>query len=399
MNYQYVGKAMSGEKIKGKIEAETVKEALASLEQDGLLIFNIAETKPWNKDIVLHKKLKNKEFVLFLRQYATLIHAGISISDATKTMIEQTSSNVLKDALLDIDKQLDQGQALSKSVERRPKIFPNLLVNMIKAGEASGKLDEILNQMADYYEKEYRNRQKVISALLYPSVVGVVTLVLTVFLLVFIVPQFVSMFQSFGEDIPAYTKFVLNLSQFVASFWWVLFVLAALFVASVKYMMRYDSFVYRMDTLKMKFPLLGVLVHKGVMVRMTQTLATLVNSSVPILQSVEITEKVVGNRVIQDVLVDARKALEVGDSMTKPMKGHWAFPALVVQMMQIGEKTGTLDNMLVKVADFYEEEVEQLSNRIKTLIEPIMIIILAVIVGSIITAIIIPMFSLFQSFQ
>nr|WP_163971636.1 type II secretion system F family protein [Oceanobacillus halotolerans] len=397
MNFQYTGKRISGQKIKGKIEADSKKEALTELEKNGLIIFGIDETKPWNKDIVLNKKVKHKDFIIFLRQYATLIHAGISISDATKTMVKQTDNYALRTALIDIDKQLDQGQALSKAAERHPKVFPTLLVNMIHAGEASGKLDEILNQMADYYEKEYENRQKVISALTYPSIVGVITIFLSMFLLVFIVPQFVSMFNSFGEDIPAFTQFVLNLSNFVGSYWWVLFVVVVLLAILYKYFMQYEAFAYRMDIIRMKFPFLGVLVHKGALVRMTQTLSTLVNSAVPILQSVEITERVVGNHVIRDVLAQSRKSLEVGESLAKPMNDHWAFTALVVQMIQIGEKTGTLDQMLAKAADFYEEEVNQLSERIKTLIEPLMIIILTVIVGSIIAAVIIPMFSLFET--
>lgn len=397
MNYQYSGKKITGQPIKGKIEADSKKDALFQLEKDSLIIFDIGETKSWNKDIVLNKKVKNKDFVIFLRQYSTLIHAGISISDATMTMMKQTESLVLKNALEDIMKQLDQGQTLSKATERHPKVFPSLLVNMIRAGEASGKLDEILEQMADYFEKEYRNRQKVISALLYPSVVGVITLLLSMFLLIFIVPQFVGMFHSFGEDIPAYTKFVLSLSNWVASFWWVLFVLVGLCLVIYHYLKHNSAFVNRITIIKMKFPFLGILIHKGALVRMTQTLSTLVNSSVPILQSVEITERVVDNLVIQNVLVKSRKSLEIGESLTTPMKNHWAFPALVVQMIQIGEKTGTLDHMLTKTADFYEEEVEQLSNRIKVLIEPIMIIVLAFIVGGIILAVVIPMFSLFEN--
>ncbi|MYL60808.1 type II secretion system F family protein, partial [Virgibacillus halodenitrificans] len=264
-------------------------------------------------------------------------------------------------------------------------------------GEASGKLDDILNQMADYYEKEYRNKQKIISALLYPAVVGIVTLVLSIFLLVFIVPQFVTMFRSFGEEIPAYTKFVLSLSEWAGLFWWLVPVLGVLGFILYKYFIQYDPFRYRIDVGKLKFPFIGVLVHKGALVRTTQTLSTLVNSAVPILEAVEITEKVVGNRVIEEVLVKARDSLEVGESITEPMKKHWAFPALIIQMIQIGEKTGTLDHMLTKAAEFYEEEVEQLSNRIKTLIEPLMIIILTVIVGGIITAVVIPMFSLFEN--
>ncbi|MFB4166720.1 type II secretion system F family protein [Virgibacillus sp. JSM 102003] len=397
MNYQYSGKLASGHKTKGKIEADSKKDALIRLEKDSIIVIKIDETKSWNKELSINRSIKNKDFVIFLRQYATLIHAGISISEATKTMARQTDNNALRQALTAIDKQLDQGQALSKAVESHPKVFPSLLVNMIRAGEASGKLDDILNQMADYYEKEYRNKQKVVSALLYPGVVGVITLLLSMFLLVFIVPQFVGMFNSFGEEIPAYTQFILSLSDWVSAFWWVLIAVALLGIAIYKSLLKNDKFSYRADKLKIKFPFIGVLAHKGVLVRMTQTLSTLVNSSVPILQSVEITEKVVGNRVIQDVLKQSRKSMEVGESIANPMKEHWAFPALVVQMIQIGEKTGTLDHMLSKAAAFYEEEVEQLSNRIKTLIEPLMIIVLTIIVGSIITAVVIPMFSLFEN--
>lgn len=399
MDFQYSGKSQIGRKVNGKIEAESKDHALNLLEKDGHIIFEIKEIKPWNKDIVLNTKLNNKDFIIFLRQYATLIRAGISISEATKTMVIQTSNYALTTALKDIDKRLEQGQALSKSAAKHPRVFPELLVNMIAAGEASGRLDDILNQMADYYEKEYRNKQTIISALLYPTIVGVITVIMSFILLTFVVPQFVSMIDSFGGDIPAYTQFVLNLSDFAISFWWIVLLLVALIVFIYRYLLKYDDFVYRVDTLKMKIPVLGTLIQKGALVRMTQTLSTLYNSSVPILQAVEITEKVVGNRVIEDVLKQAKKSLEDGESITKPMENHWAFPPLVVQMIRIGEKTGSLDQMLMKVAEFFEEEVNQLSERIKTLIEPIMIVILAIIVGGIVMAIVIPMFSLFENLQ
>lgn len=399
MNFQYFGKSQLGRKVSGKIEAESKDHALNLLEKDGHIIFKLEETKPWNKAIILNKKLNNKDFIIFLRQYATLIRAGISISEATKTMITQTTNYALKIALKDIDKKLEQGQALSKSAADHPNVFPELLVNMIAAGEASGRLDDILNQMADYYEKEYRNKQTVISALLYPSIVGVITVLMSIVLLTFVVPQFVTMIQSFGEDIPAYTQFIMNLSDFAISYWWIAFLLVALVMLLYRYLLRYDDFVYQVDTIKMKIPILGTLIQKGVLVRMAQTLSTLYNSSVPILQAVEITERVVGNRVIEDVLKQSKKSLEDGESITNPMVNHWAFPPLVVQMIKIGEKTGSLDQMLMKVAEFFEEEVNQLSERIKTLIEPIMIVILAVIVGGIVMAIVIPMFSLFENLQ
>ncbi|GAA0447665.1 type II secretion system F family protein [Lentibacillus halophilus] len=399
MNFDYSGKRFSGERVKGQMEAETKNEALNELEQGGIIVVSITETKPWNKDISWNRRLKNKDFVVFLRQYATLIHAGISISEATKTMGRQTGNATLQSALEDIDKQLERGEGLSVAADRHPDVFPELLVNMIHAGEASGKLDEILNEMADYYEKEHSNRRKLVSALMYPSIVGIITLLLTMFLLMFVVPQFVSMFESFGEDIPAYTQLVLSLSDWVSAYWWMLLVLVVVGVLVYKYAVQFPAVVYRMDYFKMKCPFLGRLAHKAVLVRMTQTLSTLVNSSVPILQALEITERVVGNKVMQHVLADARESLESGESMTRAMEDHWAFPPLVVQMVQIGEKTGTLDHMLQKAAKFYEEDLDQMANRIQTLIEPIMIILLTVIVGSVIVSVVLPMFSLFENIQ
>ncbi|MFC3040114.1 type II secretion system F family protein [Virgibacillus xinjiangensis] len=399
MNYQYTGKRSAGRTENGKIEAETKREALQKLENRGLIVTELKETKPWNKDIVLNKQVKNKEFIIFLRQYATLIHAGIPISDATKTMMQQTGNYLLRTSLDDIDKQLDKGEALSDAASGHPKVFPPLLVNMIRAGEASGRLDEILNDMADYYEKTYRNKQRIISALLYPTVVGVITIFMSIFLLVFIVPQFVSMFRSMGEELPAYTQFILELSGWMGSWWWVLLLFAASVFLAIRYMKQFERFVYQFDRLAMKFPLLGALVHKGALARMTQTLSTLVSSSVPILQSLEITKNVVGNKVLQQALEEAEESLIQGESLAEPMKGNWAFPPLIVQMIQVGEKTGTLDQMLARTASFYEEEVEQLSSRIKTMIEPLMIIILTVMVGSIIAAVVIPMFGMFDNMQ
>ncbi|MGM8212356.1 type II secretion system F family protein [Virgibacillus sp. W0430] len=398
MNFQYEAKRLSGERLKGKIDADNKTEALRELEKEGYIIYHIEETKPWNKDLAFHRKIKNKDFVIFLRQYATLIQSGIPIATATNTMAQQTNIYMLKIALEDIYKRLRQGQSLSSSAMIHPTIFPELLISMIEAGEASGKLDDILGQMATYYEKQYTNRQKILSALMYPTIVGIITFVLVVFLLIFVVPQFVSMFNSFDQELPFYTKLIVNLSQWAGNYWWIFFVFLLLLVVFYQRAMKNGSFAYKMDVIKMKIPIFGQLVYKGAFVRATQTLSTLFYSGVPILQAVEITEKVVGNRVIRGIFVQSRNALTSGKSMTTPMQGHWAFPTLVVQMIQIGEQTGTLDSMLLKVAHFYEEEVEHLSERIKTMIEPLIIVVLAVVVGGIILAIVLPMFSMFENF-
>lgn len=398
MDFQYVGRSITGNRTKGNIEADSKQQALKKLESRGLIVINLEETKPWNKDITYFQRVKNKDFTIFLRQYSTLIHSGINISEATKTMTHQTDSQLLKKTLVDIDKKLDQGIPLSKATEMHPKVFPSLLVHMIHAGEASGQLDEILHEMADYYEKQYQNQQKIITALLYPTVVGAITIILGLFLLMFVVPQFVNMFQSMGQELPLYTQLIIQSSEIAGKYWWILIPIIVAIMVGYFYIKRSDSLQIYLDTLKMRIPLTGKLVQQGALVRLTKTMSTLVNSAVPMIEAVDITSKIVQNRVMEEVLNDSKNALTNGDSLAKPMKNHWAFPKLVIQMIEIGEKTGSLDQMLHQAALFYEQEVDQLSTRIKTLIEPFMIVFLTVFVGGVIVAIVLPMFNMFEQF-
>ncbi|MFS0749001.1 type II secretion system F family protein [Oceanobacillus sp. 1P07AA] len=398
MDFQYVGRSITGNRTKGNIEADSKQQALKKLESRGLIVINLEETKPWNKDITYFQRVKNKDFIIFLRQYSTLIHSGINISEATKTMTHQTDSQLLKKTLVDIDKKLDQGIPLSKATEMHPKVFPSLLVHMIHAGEASGQLDEILHEMADYYEKQYQNQQKIITALLYPTVVGAITIILGLFLLMFVVPQFVNMFQSMGQELPLYTQLIIQSSEIAGKYWWILIPIIVAIMVGYFYIKRSDSLQIYLDTLKMRIPLTGKLVQQGALVRLTKTMSTLVNSAVPMIEAVDITSKIVQNRVMEEILNDSKNALTNGDSLAKPMKNHWAFPKLVIQMIEIGEKTGSLDQMLHRAALFYEQEVDQLSTRIKTLIEPFMIVFLTVFVGGVIVAIVLPMFNMFEQF-
>ncbi|GAA0361924.1 type II secretion system F family protein [Alkalibacterium iburiense] len=396
--YAYKAKAKDGQTIKGKIESPSKKEALNELNHMNLIVF---EVEPLNsilsKEIYIGSPLKQKEFVLFLRQFATLIEAGILLVDAIELLSEQTDSKVLKEALEDVVRDLKEGITLSQALEEHPKLFPELLVQMIRSGEVSGQLEEVLDRMATYYEKQYRIKQKVSTALTYPMVVASFALIITIFLLVAIVPIFGDMFASFGSELPLITQLVLNLSHTIQRYWWIFALLMMTLILLFNFLKKKETVAYYIDKWSLKIPIIGQFIQKATLARMTQTLSSLINSSVPILQAVDITSDVVGNRVVKEVLDGSKKSLERGESLATPMEDHWVFPPLISQMIRVGESSGALDDMLKKVADVYDQEVEEASDKLQSLIEPVLIIFLAVVVGFIVLSIVVPMFSLFNT--
>ncbi|WP_080146574.1 type II secretion system F family protein [Marinilactibacillus piezotolerans] len=397
--YAYKARNTEGKIVKGKIESPNEREAVLELEQLSLIVFqlNTLNTALY-KDIYIGKPVKSKDFVLFLRQFSTLIESGILLLDALEILSNQLDNKYLKDALETIALQVREGIALSDAMSKYPAIFPELLINMIKSGEASGRLDDVLKNMANYYEKQHRLKQKVSTALTYPAVVGTMAILITVFLLVFIVPIFADMFTSFGEELPAYTQMVLNLSQVVQQFWWMILIAVFLLYYLFKELRKREQTSFLIDGVLLRIPVVGMFIQKSILARMTQTLSSLLNSSVPILQAVDITTNVMNNRVVKKVLQESKQSLERGESLAAPMKNHWMFPDLITQMINVGESSGALDEMLHKVAEVYDQELEEASDKLQSLIEPILIVFLAAIVGAIVLSIIIPMFSLFETF-
>jgi type IV pilus assembly protein PilC len=295
--------------------------------------------------------------------------------------------------------ELLEGNPLSSAASKHPKVFSPMFINMVKAGEAGGNLEETLERLAIHFEKQHHTRQKISSALAYPLTVGLVAIGVVIFLLVKVVPTFVGMFQGFGADLPAITLFVLNASEWMQSFWWLVILLLLGFIAAIIFLKNRKETSYFIDLFVLKIPIFGKVIQKAVLARMTRTMSSLFSSSVPILQAMTIVENVVENEVIARVLRESREFLEKGQSISEPMSNHWAFPPMVTQMIAIGEKTGALDEMLDKVADFYEKEVDSSTDRLKSLIEPIMILVLAGLVGTIVLAIMIPMFDIFNQVQ
>ena len=397
--FLYKAKSKEGNVIKGKVEGSNKTLAIRTLSQMDLIVYEVEPVNDiLNKDISIGKPLKQKDFVVFLRQFATLIEAGILLVNAIDLLAQQTESVALKEALEGISEDVKEGKLLSESMDLYPALFPKLLVQMIKSGEVGGNLQEVLDRMATYYEKQYNLKQKISSALTYPIVVSIFAIVITIFLLVGIVPIFGDMYASMGEELPFITQMVLGMSAAIQKFWWIFaFIIMGLFYV-FQQMRKKDSGVYFLDNLSLKLPVVGSFIQKAVLARMTQTLSSLLNSSVPILQAIDVTSDVVGNKVVEDVLQDARKSLERGESLAKPMEESWVFPPLIIQMIHVGEESGALDEMLLKVANIYEQEVNEASDKLQSLIEPILIIFLAVIVGFIVLSIVVPMFGLYDAF-
>lgn len=395
--FKYSGRNKYGKYVEGRIRSFTEREAKEKLRDDGFTIKHIEEmTGILYRDILIASKIKSQHFVIYLRQFSTLLKAGISVVDATSILADQTSSKQLQSALKSIEEDLRAGNPFSEAAEKNRKVFPPLFTNMVKAGEVGGNLDEILDRLANYYEKQHQTRQKVISALMYPAVIGAISIIVVVFLLSFVVPTFADMFRSFDSELPAITQMVLSAGDIFRMIWWIFPVLLIALMIGYKVIQENRQYKYYFDYFTLKIPIFGTMLQKAALARMTRTLSSLFSSSVPILQAITIVERVVGNEVVASVIRQSRTSLEKGESIAGPMEAHWIFPPLVTQMVYVGERTGNLDTMLDKVADFYEMEVDTATERIKSLIEPMMIVILAGVVGLIVASIAIPMFDIFD---
>ncbi|MCA0986224.1 type II secretion system F family protein [Guptibacillus algicola] len=397
--FQYVGKTMNGRVKKGNLTGATKRDVILQLKDKGIAVMEIQEVEPslLAKDITIGNPVKLRDFVVYLRQFATLLRAGVSIVDSTAILAQQTESKALKHALQDVEIELRAGNPFSQSAAKHKKVFPAMFINMIYAGEVSGSLDNVLDRLALYYEKQHKTRQKVISAMTYPVIVGLIAIGVVIFLLASVVPSFASMLNDLGGELPVITKVVLGASEFVQLFWWLIIMVFLLIVGFISIIRNKPSSKYYFDYAILKTPIFGKILQKATMAQMTRTLSSLFSSSVPILQSISIVEKVVGNEVVVKVLRESRTSLEQGKRLTEPFKQHWIFPPLVTQMIAIGEESGSLDAMLAKVADFYEDEVENATDRLKALIEPLMIVFLAAIVGVIVLSIIVPMFEIYNN--
>lgn len=397
--FTYEALVSRGVRQSGRIEAEHRDEAIRKLAEDGLHIIKMKEVKLsfWTKDIEFGKKrVKQADFVAFCRQFATLVRSGIPLVESLQVLTEQTRSKHLKQALLDVTDSVIEGTALSDSFSAHPTIFPQMFVQMIYAGEISGTLDEVLDDTATYTEKQHETAEKIKSAMVYPASVGIMAVLVSIFLLIRVIPTFVTAFQSQHLTLPLPTRIVLGISFFFTHRWYIAIIVLAVLVAAGFWGYQYPEVRNRKDRYILRIPIFGGLLQKNAMARLARTLSILFRSAVPALQALTITADVVGNRYLASTLLEARERLRSGESIVDPLRESEAFPPLFTQMVRIGEQTGNLDEMLAKIANFYEADVATMVDRLRQLIEPVMIAFLAVVVGGIVLSALLPMFSLYQ---
>lgn len=399
--FEYEAIAATGKKVKNYITAASKQAAISELRKQEMNILSVVETKGnvLNKEIQIGRAVKLIDFVLFCRQFATLIKAGIQIDKALTILAEQTNGKKMKAALAGILEHIRNGNPLSQAMTDYPRIFPDMFISMVASGETSGNLDYVLERMADHYEKENKTIQKVKSAMTYPIVVLILAIGVVTFLLIKIVPTFAGMFAEQGAELPWITQFVMSASNAVVHQWWIFALLIVGIFILFKVLTMKEEGKYAVDLIILKIPIFGIIWKKASIARLTSTMSSLFTSAVPVLKALEIAETVAGNRVIAKVVRDSRMSLQEGKPLSEPFATSGVFPGLVVHMLSVGEETGQVDSMLAKVADFYETDVDQSVDLLKALIEPIMLLIVSTLVGIIVAAIMMPMFKMYDTFM
>jgi len=399
--YEYAVRDRSGHIVTGKIDADSPAAVASKLKSMGYAPVKISQVRSGGLSMELKlptigSKVKLKELAVFSRQFATMINSGLSMLRALSILEEQQPNKAFQEILTETRLEVEAGSALSISMAKHPEIFPPLMVNMIRAGEVGGFLDKVLVQIADNYESEVRLRGKVKSAMTYPVVVLIMAVLLTIGMLLFIVPTFAGLFSSLGGQLPAPTAILVALSNFLKV------AIVPIIIASVvgmviwtrvKHTERVREFV---DPLKLKMPVFGNLFRKIALARFCRNLGTMLSSGVPILQSLDIVADTSGNVVVAHAVRDVQESVRNGESLTEPLSKHDIFPPMVTQMLSVGEDTGALDTMLHKISDFYDQEVEATTEQLTALIEPLMIAVLGALVGSMIVALYMPIFRIFD---
>ncbi|MFQ4140123.1 type II secretion system F family protein [Nodosilinea sp. PGN35] len=401
--YVAIGRDTSGAQRKERISAETPNEARNLLKDQGLFVMDLKEEAGFNIDMESIKtsmtKVTVKDKAIFSRQFAALVNAGVALVRGLGVLAEDCSNPKLKQALMAINADVQQGTSLSDAMRKHPACFDNLYVALIQAGEVGGVLDEVLNRLAKLLEDLARLQNQIKSAMAYPVTVGFLAVIIFVGMTVFLLPIFADMFEDLGADLPVFTQVMMMISRFLRQpLNWV-FMVAAISALSFAYRRYYATLNGRrvIDRISLKMPLFGDLIQKTATARFCRTFGSLSKSGVPILTALEIVRDTAGNQVIAEAVDEARKDVQGGGMISLALQKHAVFPSMAVQMISIGEETGELDSMLMKVADFYEDEVEQAVKALTSVMEPIMIMVLGGMVGSILISMYLPMFKIMEA--
>jgi type IV pilus assembly protein PilC len=393
-NYTWKGRTRGGRVQEGVLVAESKDAAIASLRKQQIIVTAVTER---GKEFALPKlggRISPKEIAIFTRQFSVMIDAGLPLVQCLEILGAQQENKTFQKVLLQVRQDVETGSTLADAMRKHPRAFDNLYSNMVAAGEAGGILDTILQRLAQYIEKIVKLRSAVRSAMVYPAAVISIAILVVWVILWKVIPTFASLFEGLGATLPLPTRITIGLSRLIGHWWW-LMVIAVVSGAFLLY--RYHktySGRRRIDGALLRIPVLGTVLRKIAVARFCRTLGTLVSSGVPILDGLEITARTSGNGIVEDAIMATRRSVEEGKTIAEPLKGTGVFPDMVVQMVAVGEQTGALETMLSKIADFYEDEVDEATANLLALLEPVMIVVLGAIIGGIVISMYMPMFDL-----
>jgi len=393
--FTYSGKNAAGQKVTGERMAENKQVLAAQLRRERI---QVGAIKQKGKEFALPTfgsgKVKTKELAIFFRQFSVMIDAGLPLVQCLEILAGNQENQFFQKTLTTVRTTVEGGATLANAMRQHPKVFDDLTTNMVEAGETGGILDVILQRLSAYVEKTVKMRQAIKSALVYPTVVVGMAVLIVAALLKYVVPIFIKLFDGMQVDLPLPTRVVIHLSEFVQTFWW--FSIAGIvgIVLLIRYLKKIPQYKLVWDRMLLNLPIFGVLLRKIAVARFTRTLGTLITSGVPILEGLSITARTSGNSVIEEGILKVRKAVEEGRTIVDPLKESGVFPNMVTQMIGVGEATGAMDAMLQKIADFYEDEVDAATKDLLTMLEPLLIGILGVAVGGIVISLYMPLFKM-----
>ena len=395
----YVAIDKSGKEIKGSRDADNIEQVSRELKNQGLIVLEVSEQSMLTKDITFDfgGKPTPRDLAVFCRQFASITRAGVTIIQTLNLLAEQTENVKLQKAIAAVRADVEKGESFADAMSIRDNVFPELLIQMVRAGEASGSLDTAMERMAIQFEKSAKTQALIKKAMIYPIVVALVAVAVVIVMLVFVIPRYVDMFEELGTELPAITRAVVSMSDFIKNYWYILFPAIIGIVFAVKTWAKTNSGKHVVGKLALKIPAIKNLVVKSASAQMARTLSTLLTAGVPLVEAVDIVADTMGNVWFKEALKSAVEQIMIGVPMSQPLQECGLFPPMVYHMVRIGEEAGSTEDMLNKLADYYEEEVEMAVQSLMAAMEPAIIIVLACIVGVLIGAVMAPMVTMYAA--
>ena len=397
--FQYRVITPEGKEKKGTMEGKSVEQVTGVLKAQKNVILSVSEASLMNRDInfSLGGRVSARDYSIFCRQFVSIISAGVSIINALEMMRDQTENRTLKKALGEVYEDVSKGESMAGAMKKHSKVFPSMLCNMVEAGEASGSMEVAFERMAVQFEKENKLKQSVKKAMIYPIVLLVVMVGVLFLMMIWVIPNFMGMFAELDTELPPITQAVVNMSDFVIAKWWLILLVVAAAIALFKAYAASPSGKFVLGGIALKIPVFGKLQTKSECARLGRTLCTLLGAGVPMMDAIEITGRSMENVHYKKAMMDAKDQVMRGMALSRPLKTCGLFPPMVVHMVSIGEETGNIETMLENVANYYEDDVQVATEQVMALMEPMIIVVMALVVGVLIMAIMQPMLTLYES--